>query len=168
MIYVVGCNHGIQPRDPDWLAGDTIEAAEQKNHFAQLIEATVKADGTKFVAEEWGLPSTTSAHSIADKRGIPWFDINTCFHDLDQLGIPRDYVNGSYSTQKKLYWNREREKVMLKRIKAGLKGEPHGIVICGFEHMSPLVELLRGASIEAEPVNYREKECYQPVFSGDS
>ena len=167
MVYVVGCNHGIQPRDPDWLAGDT-EAAEQKKLFAELIEATAKADETKFVAEEWGLPYTTSAHSIADKLGLPWCDINTCFHDLDRLGIPRDYVNGSYTTEKKEHWNREREKVMLKRIKAGIKGKPNGIVICGFEHMGPLVELLRGEGIETGSVNYRQKEWYQPTFSGDS
>ncbi|HTF24922.1 MAG TPA: hypothetical protein VK937_13565 [Candidatus Limnocylindria bacterium] len=93
MIYVFGCNHGIQPKDPDWLAGDTPEAAEQKRHFAELIEASVKTNETKFMAEEWGLICITSAHAIADKHGISWCDINTCFHDLDELGIPRDYVN---------------------------------------------------------------------------
>jgi len=40
MNYALGRNHGIQPKDPDWLAGDTPEAAEQKRHFAELIEAS--------------------------------------------------------------------------------------------------------------------------------
>jgi hypothetical protein len=118
MIYVVGCNHGIQPRDPDWLVGDAGEAANQKARFGELIETTIKQGQGKFVAEEWGLSSITRGQAIADRGGIPWSDINTCFHDLAQLGIPRDYVNRDYSKEKKAKWNKDREKVMLENIKA--------------------------------------------------
>lgn len=168
MIHVVGCNHGIQPRDPDWLTGDTSEAAEQKARFKQLIEATFKAVQAEFVAEEWGLANITTAHALADKCAIPWSNINTCFQDLDRLGIPRDYVNGDYTHDQKHKWNAEREKVMLRNIKACIKSRPNGVVICGFEHMGPLVELLRGDAIEAQAVDYRNEEWYRPIFSGDS
>lgn len=168
MIYVVGCNHGIQPRDPDWLAGDAEQAATQKARFGELIDTTVKENEGKFVAEEWGLRDVSRGQFVANKYGIPWSDINTCFHDLDGLGIPRDYVNENHSEEQKQKWNRDREKVMLERIKAARKDLPNGLVICGFEHMDPLVKSLRAEEIEAQPVDYRNRDWYQPTFSGDS
>jgi hypothetical protein len=125
----------------------------------------------QFIAGKWGLTFTTRGHSIADQRGISWSDINTCFHDLDELGIPREYVNGAYSNEGKQEWNSEREKVMLENIKAAKKakkGEANGIVICGFERMDPLVRLLDGEQIEAGAVDYRKEDWYQPTFSGDA
>jgi hypothetical protein len=53
------------------------------------------------------------------------------------------YVNGDYSNEEKAKWNKDREKVMLENIKVAKKDMPTGIVICGFEHMGPLVELLQ-------------------------
>jgi hypothetical protein len=150
MIYVLGCNHGIQPRDPDWLVGDTNQAAEQRAHFAQLIDTSVNESEAQFVAEEWGLSCTTRAASIADRHGIPWSNVNTSFHDLNELGMPHDYVNGAYSNEEKEKWNRERDKVMLEKIKAAKKEAANGVIICGFEHMDPLVELLEEEGIEAK------------------
>lgn len=168
VIHVIGCNHGIQPRDPDWLGGDTNGAAEQKARFKQLIEASFISVQAEFVAEEWGLADVTTAHALADRCTIPWCNINTCHQDLDRLGIPHDYVNGDYTPDQKRNWNAEREKVMLRNIKACIESKPNGVVICGFDHMSPLVELLRGDGIEAEEVNYRKKEWYRRTFEGDS
>lgn len=168
MIVVVGCNHGIQPRDPDWLAGDTQQATKQKEYFARLIGKIVMEREGKFVAEEWGLPCATSAHAIAAKCGIPWSDINTCCHDLDRMGTPRDYVNGHYSDEDKSRWNREREDVMLERIKHFMKEGSNGLVICGFDHMRPFLKLLQAEVIKAQPMDYRKQEWYQPTFSGDT
>jgi hypothetical protein len=53
VIYVVGCNHGIQvePGDP-WAASDSSEQQEQRNHFAGLLEDIIEEKKIEFIGEE--------------------------------------------------------------------------------------------------------------------
>jgi aldehyde:ferredoxin oxidoreductase len=169
MIYVVGCNHGIQPRDEDWLARDSPEANAQKAHFAELIERTIQQGEIQFVGEEWGLSDTTTARASAGTHEIPWVNINTSRDDLDRLGIPHDYVKGNFSEAQKRHWHSQREQVMLCKLKENWGEALNVLAVCGFEHMEPLAELLRIDGVAAETVDYRKMDWYRAgVFSGDA
>jgi len=168
MIYVVGCNHGIQPRDEDWLGGDWQEAKAQKAAFAGLIERIIQQGEIQFVGEEWGLPDITTACELAETNQVPWVNINTSAEDLDRLGIPQDYVKESFSEAQKRNWHRQREQVMLGRLKENWGEASNALAICGFEHMEPLAGLLRMDGVAAETVDYRKMDWYRPgVFSED-
>jgi hypothetical protein len=155
VIWVVGCNHGIQPRDPDWLGGDAPEAADQKRHFSELLEKIISECRVDFVGEEWGLPDVTTACYLAGKYGATWVNINTCQEDLKQMGIPRDYVAGPYTNEQKESWNRKREQAILANIK-GKKGSAERLlIICGFEHLQRLSTLLVEIETIVTPCDYR-------------
>jgi hypothetical protein len=142
MIYCVGCNHRIQQTDADPLF-DTPEVPNQKASFTQLLEDVIRQGGIEFVGEEWGLSKKTIAHALADDHRIPWCDINTCFHDLDGLEIPRDYVLGEFSEAQKNQWHRQRELIMLRRLREGAGNAENILVVCGLDHMDPLTDLFR-------------------------
>lgn len=92
LIYVIGCNHGIQPVDADPFDGEQVLA--QRVHFRELLTELIHASDTQFVGEEWGRANYTIAHLVADKNGnIPWSNINTSHEDLDAMQIPRNYGN---------------------------------------------------------------------------
>lgn len=168
MICVVGCNHGIQPRDPDWLGGDTREAAEQKQHFAQLLDKIIIGCEVRFVGEEWGLPDITIAHDLADKHGAMWSNINTSPGDLKQMGIPDDYVKGPYALEQKEMWHRKREHVIFSNIISSKAGAQDLLIICGFDHFEPLAGLLLEVDGVVEPCDYRKLDWYRAgVFPED-
>lgn len=166
MIYVVGCNHGIQPRREDWLGGDTAQAREQKLHFAGLIEEIIRDCGIQSVGEEWGREEITTAHALADNYGLRWANINTSPEDLDRLGIPRDYVEGIYPNEQEEQWHRQREQFMHQKIREHQGAAENLLIVCGFEHLRPLCDLLGQNGAAVEPIDYRERAWYQDgVFS---
>ncbi len=105
MVYVVGCNHGIQPVDPDLF--DNASALQQRAHFRELLSKLITENNAQFVGEEWGLEKKTIAHAIADEKGILWENINTSHEDLDALGISRNYANEGHSAGQMEKWSRQ-------------------------------------------------------------
>lgn len=168
MIYVVGCIHGIQPRDEDWLGGDSPEAKEQKSFFTGLIREILAREDIQFVGEEWGRPEITIAHAIADSHGILWANINTSLHELEEMGIPTNYVTGPYTAEQKAQWHRQREQFMLLKIQQERGEAANLLVVSGFEHMQPMSEVLQKLDNRIKTVDYRLLGWYQPrVFAED-
>ena len=125
----------------------------------------------QIVLEENGGPEETGAKQIVDRRGIPWHDVNTTNEDKDRLGIPRDYVNGSYSDEQKNEWHRQREQVMLEKIKQQLQEcECESVlIVCGFDHMSHIAELLEQDGATVQQIDYRKSSWYRAgIFAGES
>ena len=58
------------------------------------------------------------------------------------LGIPRNYANEGRSAEQVEEWHRQREGVMIKKIMEKKRDTESFIVICGFDHLKPLTELL--------------------------
>jgi hypothetical protein len=160
-VVVVGCNHGIQPEGADELFGDSEQVSQQKKEFTKLIENLIKAYEIEFIGEEWGLANETSAHTLADANKKSWVDINTSFEELDAMKIPRDYIQGAYPAEQKQKWTRERESVMVKKIREGRGKATKYLVICGFEHAAPIADTLREDCKTIERVDYRQQEWYQ-------
>jgi hypothetical protein len=168
MIYVVGCNHGIQPQEEDWLGGDSPAAKEQKTHFAELVKHIIEAGKIQFVGEEWGLPEITTAHALADACHIRWENINASWDDLDRLGIPRNYAKGNFTQAQKKHWDSQREHVMLRNLKENQREALNILVVCGFEHMESLASLLRLAGTVVRTVDYRSMNWHRcGVFAED-
>lgn len=164
MIYVVGCNHGIQPVAPDPF--DNAQALRQRAHFRELLSKLTNEDNIQFVGEEWGFEKKTIAHAIADEKGgILWENINTSHEDLDALGIPRNYANGGHSAEQVEEWHRQRECVMIKKIMEKKGDAESFIVICGFGHLESLTELLGEACRDVQSVDYRQLDWYEQVFA---
>jgi len=158
---IVGCNHGIQPRDADAVFGDSEQVTEQKTQFANLIESLIIENDIEFIGEEWGRPNLTYAHALADANPkSSWADINTTLEELDEMKIPRDYVHGAYSPEQKRRWTRQREAVMFKKILERKGKATKYMVICGFEHLEPLAEVLGKDCNALEFVDYRQEEWY--------
>ena len=168
MIYLVGCNHGIQPHDEDALFGDSEEVKGQKAHFVRLVQRIVQERRVHFIGEEWGLPESSIAQRVADEVRIAWTNINTSLEDLDRMGIPRDYVHGEYGQDAKDRWNRQREEFMYARIAANRGAAENLLIVCGFRHIGPLHALLGHINDEIEMVDYRELGWYRAgVFYED-
>jgi len=159
MILVVGCNHGIQYRqDP---LCDTPQKTEQKAQFAAFIARTIKDNKIQFVGEEWGLPEVTNARAAAEANGQTlWVNINTSFDELEGMGIPNNYADGDYSAEQKARWNRQREQVMVRKLRENRGTTERLVVICGFDHMLPLTELLRQDCRCVLPMDYRTLRWY--------
>ena len=158
LIYVVGCNHGIQPIDLD--VCDTPQTLEQRVHFRELVTQIIK-ENNQFVGEEWGYPTMTVAHAATDENGkIPWANINTSNEELDSMKIPGDYVNGGYPAEHTERWHRQREQVMMKKITEQKGNAEQFVIICGFEHMQPLRDSLRKICKSVESVDYRTMNWY--------
>jgi hypothetical protein len=114
VVYVIGSNHGIQRQEPDIL--DTPHAHDQRVHYRELVTSIVKEKKIQFVGEEWGLPTMTVAHAVADDNGkIPWANINTTNEELDAMKIPCGYADGEYPTAQKAQWHRQREDVFIRK-----------------------------------------------------
>jgi hypothetical protein len=159
MVYVVGCNHGIQRQEPDVL--DTPQAIEQRGHFRELISRIVKENKVQFVGEEWGLATMTVAHAVADDNGkIPWANINTTNEQLDAMKIPRGYGSENFATAQKEQWHRQREEVFIKNLQEQKHNAEKLIVICGFDHFQRLTESLRRICKSVEAVDYRTMSWY--------
>jgi hypothetical protein len=168
MIYDVGCNHGIQPRDGDWLAGDTPEAREQKTRFAELLDETIQRCEIRCAGEEWGREEITILHAIADTHQIPWANINTSHEELDRLLIPRNYTTGPFNEVQKRNWHRQREQIMLGNLRRHAGEVENILLVCGFEHMDPIAVLLREQNVAVTVVDYRTTAWYRPgVFCED-
>ena len=164
MVYVVGCNHGIQPVAPDLF--DNGQALRQRVHFRELLSKLTNEHDITFVGEEWGLEIKTIAHAIADEKGgVLWENINTSHDDLDVLGIPRNYANEEHSAEQVEKWHRQREGAMFKKIMEKKGDAESFIVICGFDHLKPLTELVGGVCSGVESVDYRQLDWYERVFA---
>jgi aldehyde:ferredoxin oxidoreductase len=161
-ILIVGCNHGIQPKDADALFGDSQLVTNQKKQFANMIEGLAIDNEIEFIGEEWGLANMTSAHRLANaSKTIGWANINTSHEDLDAMEIPRDYVDGAYSPEQKQEWSRQREGIMVKKLRESRGTATRCLVICGFEHVEPLADTLRKDCNTVERVDYRQQQWYQ-------
>lgn len=164
VVYVIGCNHGIQRGQPDPL-WDTPQAIEQQQRFRDLVVNIISDQKIDFIAEEWGLPEKTSAQFSAQENGIGWGNINTTSEELDAMGIPRNYGDGNYAPEEKDQWHRQREQVMLKKIMGQKPGAKRVIVICGFEHAQHLIKSLIPIFTNVIAVDYRQMDWYKKVFS---
>jgi hypothetical protein len=86
--------------------------------------------------------------------------------ELDAMKIHRDYVHGAYSPDQKQQWTRQREPVMLKKLLERKGKAERYIVVCGFEHMEPLAEMLAKTCKSVESVDYRKHKWYdEEVFA---
>ncbi|MGH9543667.1 MAG: hypothetical protein ACRD23_00460 [Terriglobales bacterium] len=160
MILVVGCTHGIQPEE-DQQFPDTVQEREQRGKFAVFICRIINDNKIQFVGEEWGLPHTSIAHAVAEAHDqIPWFNINTSLVELREMGIPDNYVGGDYSAEQKAQWNRQREKVMIRKLRDNQRTAKRLIVVCGFDHMLPLTESLRNECRFVQFMDYRTLPWY--------
>lgn len=169
MVIVVGCNHGIQQKDPDQVFGDSDAVTEQKRCFTNFLETTIERGKVDFIGEEWGLPTQAIARSLATERQIPWANINTSTDDLRTMGIPCDYVHGSYPVDDKGRWNAMREEFMLKKIRQERGEAKNVLIICGFCHQGPLKKLLEKTGEHPELVNYRTLGWYRRgLFTDDA
>lgn len=170
MVYVVGSNHGIQQDEIGDTQENTEERTEQRAHFTQLIEEIVSKEKVDLICEEWDHDGgITIARGIAGKCGTRWFNINTGAEDLRQMGIPPIYTKlTALQPGRKAQWHAEREKFMLRKIQEKRGCAENLLVICGFDHMLPLSELLREGIADVEVVDYRKLDWYRPgVFFGD-
>lgn len=170
VIFVVGCNHGIQTADEDDLLpiDNIAEIRRQRLCFMGLLEAIVTKNQVQFLGEEWGLPQPSIARNLAEERSIAWANINTSFEDLDRMGIPRDYVHGPYGQAEKDRWNRQREEFMFGRVQENRGRTQNLLIVCGFRHLEPLRELFGQNKDEVQPVDYRGMEWYRRgVFCDD-
>jgi hypothetical protein len=167
-IYVVGCNHGIQlPPDGLWSRTDKTEMQEQRRHFTALLEDILKRMEIGFIGEEGGGGEETIAEILGKNHKIPISNINTSNADKKRLGIPCDYVSGSYSATQKELWHRLREQFMLARIGEYGSAAKNLLVVCGFVHLERLSELLWEKGV-VKQIDYREAKWYRPeVFAGD-
>jgi hypothetical protein len=158
VVYVIGANHGIQRQEPDvW---DTPQSRGQSNHFGELVTEIVRKNKVQFIGEEWGLPSLTVAHALADDGNLPWVDINTTAEELETMNIPRDYVNGNYTNEQRERWHRLREEAFIQKL-LEQKGDAQSlIVVCGFVHLQPLTQSLQKICKTVEPVDYRTMSWY--------
>jgi hypothetical protein len=167
-IVIVGCNHGIQTEDADAVFGDSEQVTQQKRQFTNLIESLIKENEIQFVAEEWSLANASSAHKLADANKKSWANINTSLEELDEMKIPRDYIHGgAYSPEQKHQWTRQREGVMVKNLREGRGAARKFLVICGFEHVEPLADMLREDCDTVERVDYRKRQWYQAGLFAD-
>ncbi len=164
MIYVVGCNHGIQQEQRPIAQ----ERTRQRSHFRRAIEGIVANNRIGVICEEWDDEAgRTITQDIADSRGLRWANINTTREDLRQMGIPLLYTKLlGVGAGQRACWHAEREQLMLRRIRQSRRGNDNLLVVCGFDHMVPLSELLRAGGVEVEVLDYRECDWYDPGAFG--
>lgn len=170
MIYVVGCNHGIQlePSGP-FAALDGDDQQKQRALFAALLGDILKKGEIQFVGEEWGDVEPTIADVLAKKCNIPYKNVNTSETDKKRLGIPCNYVEGPFSEEQKEQWHRQREQFMFERIREYRGAARNLLVVCGFTHEERLSSLLVQEGTRPERIDYRKCSWYRPrVFDGDS
>lgn len=171
MIFVIGCNHGIQKASEDdlLLIDNIAEIKTQRLSFSHLLEAIITKGKIQFIGEEWGLPESSIAQNLAkEKRRIAWANINTSLEDLDRMRIPQKYVNRPYCQADKDRWNRQREEFMFGRIQENKGDAQNLLIICGFCHLAPLTKLLAQNRDKVEVVDYRQMKWYRPdVFCDD-
>jgi hypothetical protein len=167
LIYVVGCNHGIQVEPGDlWAASDSSEQQEQRNHFAGLLEDIIKEKKIEFIGEEAGRVGETSAGRLANKYKIPATNINTTNADKEKMGIPKGYPTGLYRNEQKEQWHRKREQFMLQRIRKHRGEAKNLLIICGFEHLDRLSGFLQQDG-EVQRIDYRKFGWYRAAFFGE-
>jgi hypothetical protein len=155
MIFILGCNHGIQPGQSALTALDPEAMNQQRDHFRALIETIVSDNAIGFIAEEWGDVEQTAASMIASNRKTRWTDINTSEAEKTQMGIPLDYAQGGYEKQQVENWHRQREEFMCDKIKQHRGKSENILVICGSSHLTSLSQFLsqEGEKIVAKDFN---------------
>lgn len=165
---VVGCNHGIQRREPISCFDDTTVVRQQRSCFKDFLAGVIEQQGIEFIGEEWGCPQATFAHALAAEHEIHYSNISTTCEDLKGPGIPADYLSGNYADSQKKAWLRWREGFMFGKIKKGQGDAQSVLVICGFAHMNPIADLLRRDCADVVIVDYRKTDWYQTgVFAED-
>lgn len=166
VFHIVGCNHGIQVGSSGFGEFDSADQKEQRRRFRELLDGICDRTGTEVVLEENGGPEETAAEQIAKGHRIPWYDINTTNEDKDRLGIPRNYVDEPHAEDQKEEWHRLRERVMVQKIKQHARYDQSVLIVCGFDHMSHIAELLQQGAVAVE--DYRERTWYRPgLFAGE-
>jgi hypothetical protein len=165
---IVGCNHGIQVGRGGFTGLDRPDQNEQRKHFRAMLEEICAENRIQIVLEEDGDVEETTGKQLADQNRIPWRDINTSHEDKDRLGIPRDYAIGPYTLEQKGDWNRQRERFMVEKINEYRGGAQSLLVICGFAHLQPLVEILGRDRTPIRMWDYRRLPWYREgVFNDD-
>jgi hypothetical protein len=160
MIYVAGCHHDIQSRDPVPFFVDSAAVNRQREQFVQLVEWMLTDEKVELMAEEWGRTSESVAQALAKKHMVRYVDINTSFQDLDTLQIPHDYRDLSKCTVDQ--WQaclRHREMFMLEKIRSPRGTANTVLVICGFDHLEPLAKQLRDDERVIQ-IEYRNENWY--------
>jgi hypothetical protein len=161
-VSVIGCNHGIQIEPAGLLAKlNSADAQEQRQHFGHLLEAVLSGGEVEFVGEEWGAGEKTIAEVLASRFRIPYADINPPNAVRDRVGMPRDYLAGPYTHEQRERWHKQRERLMLERIRECCGPARNLLVVCGFTHMEGLASLLRGEGSTVETADYRAQPWYQ-------
>ena len=171
MVYILGCNHGIQQET----VGDNEDTAqvraEQRTYYKQLIDEIVREGDIRLICEEWPHEGgRTVAHRIADRCGLQWISIDTTPEQLRGMGIATPlYIRLPIPREKKAMWHSMREEVMVCKIKKKRVDAQNLLVVCGFDHMLPLSDRLREGIGGVKIVDYRKMGWYRPgVFLGDS
>lgn len=168
MLFIVGCNHGIQVGTGGFAALDGVAASEQREHYRAMLESICARNRVDSIFEENGAPEETGAKQLAVRLGVLWSDINTSNEDKQNMGIPPDYLTGPYTAEEKAQWNRRREEFMATRIKAQRRDAKSSLVICGFDHLEALADLLRQGGTIVRKLDYRSLSWYRPgVFTED-
>lgn len=161
VFHIVGCNHGIQVGTGGFAALDGVAANEQREHFRAMLSSICEQSGIDSVFEEDGGPEETAGKQLADQLGIPWSDVNTSNDDKQEMGIPQNYVEGDYPAEMKNKWNRQREVFMGSKIKAQRGNVKTSLVICGFDHLDALADLLGQDGTPVHRYDYRNLPWYQ-------
>jgi hypothetical protein len=161
VFHIVGCNHGIQVGTGGFAALDGAAANEQREHYRAMLSSICTQNGIDSVFEEDGSPEETAGQQLAGQLGIRWSDVNTSNHDKQEMGIPQNYVAGDYPAELKDKWNRQREEFMASKIKAERGNAKTSLVICGFDHISPLADLLAQDGTQVHKYDYRDLPWHQ-------
>jgi hypothetical protein len=168
LIHIVGCNHGIQVGRSGLAALDPANQNEQRERFTAMLEDICSDQAIEIILEENGAPEETAGEQIARQRNIPWVDINTSTADKERLGIPAEYLTGPYTADQRSDWNRQRELFMLGKIAEHRRRRGMLLIICGFEHLQTLTELLNQDGSVVQPWDYRRLGWYRDgIFAGD-
>jgi hypothetical protein len=165
---IVGCNHGIQVGRGGFTGLDRPDQNEQREYFRAMLEEICAENKIQIALEEDGDVEETTGKQVADQNAIPWRDINTSDEDKDRLGIPRNYAIGPYTSEQKSDWNRQRERFMVEKINEYGCDTRILLVICGFDHLQPLVEILGRDGTPVRMCDYRRLPWFREgVFADD-
>jgi hypothetical protein len=125
-------------------------------------------NAAQLICEEWAHDGgATIAHAIAQRHGVRWVNINTTREDLERMGIHPFYTKLPCSPQRIASWHAKREQFMLSKIYESRMDAQTILVVCGFDHMQPLSDLLRRGTTDVKIVDYRQDNWYQPgIFCG--
>jgi len=116
----------------------------------------------QLICEEWDHDAgETIAHNIAQSHRIGWFNINTTREDLKRMGIHLYYTKLPCPPERKAEWHAKREQFMLRKIEESRTGATELLILCGFDHVGPLSNLLLDGLTDVKTIDYRLAPWYQ-------